>query len=59
MKIPTMVPVSGEQFVWKCPACHQSFDLALYAGTHQEKTEQMETDYERHFKSTHAKEDAS
>jgi hypothetical protein len=51
--------INGEPTAWKCPACHEPFDLAPFKGTTAEKRVQMEAAYAKHFKDTHSHEDAS
>jgi hypothetical protein len=57
MKPPKMKEAA--QRLFQCPACSKTFSYNSYAGTPVERVREIEADYEKHFKATHAKEDAS
>jgi uncharacterized C2H2 Zn-finger protein len=57
MKPPKMKEAGHRLF--QCPACSKTFPYNSYTGMPVERIREIEADYEKHFKATHAHEDAS
>jgi len=60
MKVPSAILIKKVPATVKCPACSQTFCISSYQGSGVEnKLEQVESEYQRHFKEKHSREDAS
>lgn len=60
MKPPDPVFFSKKPLTIKCPACSAKFVITSFTGgTTDERIANMQKDYEQHFISQHAREDAS